>query len=82
VDVDLRRPLVGVARIEVRDYGRPLGLRERERLEQRDHGWEVNRHIVERHGGSLSVEYPTEGGVRVAISLPTNRGRIAARAQR
>src|SRR5439155_14173595 len=29
IDIDLRRPLGGLARIEIRDYGRPLSGRER-----------------------------------------------------
>lgn len=76
IDLDLRRPLAGVARIEVRDYGR--ALRERERLGAADRGWFINAHVVERHGGVLDVEYPPEGGVRVGVSLPTGKGKVAA----
>ena len=76
IDIDLRRPLAGTALIEVRDYGRPLSHRERERYEHafaEDRGWVVNRHIVEQHGGNLALELPPEGGVRVSLSLPTHR---------
>ena len=38
-------------------------------------GWFVARHIVERHGGSLAVEFPPEGGVRTILTLPTRGGR-------
>jgi two-component system sensor kinase FixL len=83
IDVDLRRPLVGVAEIEVRDYGRPPSERERQRLVAQsptaDRGWFIDRHIVEQHGGTLSVEYPPGGGMRVALSLPMHRGRLIAR---
>lgn len=78
IDVDLRRPLAGTARIEVRDYGRPLSARELERLLNPlipDRGWFVSRHIVERHGGTLGFDFPPEGGLRVILSLPTNRAR-------
>jgi two-component system, LuxR family, sensor kinase FixL len=78
IDVDLRRPLIGVAQIEVRDYGRRLTPRERERLAT-DRGWLIDQHILAQHGGSLTAEFPTEGGMRVALSLPTHRGRLAAR---
>lgn len=79
IDVDLRRPLAGTAEIEVRDYGRPMSLRERERYVHGtdDRGWFVNRHVVEQHGGKLALELPPEGGVRVIISLPTHRAHLA-----
>jgi len=81
IDVDLRRPLAGIARIEVRDYGRPLSTRERDRLvhpSTADRGWFVSRYVVEQHGGTLDLEFPPEGGVRVVVSLPTHRARLQA----
>jgi signal transduction histidine kinase len=80
IDVDLRRPLAGVARIEVRDYGRRLSDRERRALPNSaapDRGWYVDKHIVEQHGGTLVVEFPDEGGARVIVTLPTNGGRVS-----
>ena len=80
IDVDLRRPLAGVARIEVRDYGRRLSERERSGLPDSstpERGWYVDRHIVEQHGGTLAVEFPDEGGTRVIVTLPTNGRRVA-----
>jgi PAS domain S-box-containing protein len=79
IDVDLRRPLPGVARIEIRDYGRPVSDQERRRLTHAsagDRGWFVNRYIIEQHGGSLTIEFPPEGGMRVVVSLPTNHTRL------
>jgi len=76
IDVDLRRPLAGVARVEVRDYGRHLSTRERERLPhapRSDRSWLVIEHIVKQHQGSLSIETLAEGGLRVALTLPTHR---------
>jgi K+-sensing histidine kinase KdpD len=81
IDVDLRRPLVGLARLEVRDYGRAVSEPEqRELLETNGpkHGLAVSRWIVEQHGGSLSMESPTEGGLRIIVALPTQRGRVLA----
>jgi K+-sensing histidine kinase KdpD len=80
VDIDLKRPLAGTARVEVRDYGRRLSAAERERLvnpSASDRGWWLDRFIIEQHGGSMSFEWPAEGGVRVIISLPTHRARHA-----
>jgi PAS domain S-box-containing protein len=84
IDVDVRRPLTACARIEVRDYGRSLSIREREQLTKppdEDRGWFLDRFIVEQHGGSLSLEWPSDGGVRVIIALPTNRVRLLNTAQ-
>ena len=83
IDVDVRRPLTASARIEVRDYGRTLSAREREQLtspSEEDRGWCLDRFIVEQHGGSLSLEWPSDGGVRVVVSLPTNRTRLLSAA--
>jgi PAS domain S-box-containing protein len=79
IDVDLRRPLAGVAQIEVRDYGRRLTARGRDRLIN-DRGWFIDQHILAQHGGTLSMEVPREGGLRVTLNLPTHRGRLVARA--
>jgi len=78
VDVELRRPLVGLARLEVRDYGRPLGVRQRAHLTaSRALGWPaVCRSIVEAHGGTFSVELPDDGGTRVVLILPTQHARV------
>jgi K+-sensing histidine kinase KdpD len=79
IDVDLRRPLVGLADIEVRDYGRHLSVADRERLPDGatpDRQWYLCKYIVEQHGGSLSIEFLQEGGLRVNVRLPTNGGRM------
>ena len=79
VDVEMRRPLVGLARIEVRDLGRPVSAAVRQRLQDgssADRGLALSRQIVEQHGGSLGVEFPPDGGVCVVLTLPTQRGRV------
>ena len=79
MDIELKRPLVGLARLEVRDYGRPLSAEQRARLVSpngRD-GWlTVCRYIVDKHGGTLNLEFPSEGGVRMVLTLPTQHGRV------
>ena len=78
IDVDLRRPLTGQARIEVRDFGRPLDEATRRRLAE---GTDLEadlvhaRSIVEQHGGTLRFELPEGGGVRAVVTVPTRRGR-------
>jgi signal transduction histidine kinase len=72
----VRRPLAGLARIEVRDYGRHLSPRERERLPDRprpDRTWFLVKHVVAQHRGNLAIETLAEGGLRVTITLPTHR---------
>jgi len=80
IDVELKRPLVGLARLEVRDVGRPVSDAVRRRLERSasQRGLAVCRHIVERHGGTLTVELDQSatGGVSIVIMLPTQRGRV------
>lgn len=80
IDIDLRRPLVGLARLEVRDYGRPVPEAEqRELLETNGshHGLAVSKWIVEQHGGTLTLEAPDEGGLRAIVTLPTQHGRVS-----
>jgi PAS domain S-box-containing protein len=83
IDVDLRRPLAGTARIEIRDYGCRPSAGETDvllDLSRADRAWNLNRYIVEQHGGTMSVEFPEESGVRVVVVLPTSRGRVRAEA--
>jgi K+-sensing histidine kinase KdpD len=79
VDLDVRRPLAGLARIEIRDIGRPVTDGVRQRLQDvasADRGLALSRVLVELHGGRLNVEFPADGGVRVVLTLPTQRGRV------
>jgi PAS domain S-box-containing protein len=80
IDVELKRPLVGLARLEVRDVGRPVSDAARRRLagSASQRGLAFCRHIVERHSGTLAVELDQSatGGVSVVITLPTQRGRV------
>jgi PAS domain S-box-containing protein len=79
VDLDLRRPLAGQARIEIRDIGRPVTAAVRQRLQDvssADRGLALSRLLVEQHGGTLNVEFPADGGVWVIVTLPTQRGRV------
>jgi PAS domain S-box-containing protein len=80
IDVGLRRPLVGLARIEIRDFGRPASEDTPQRLAEggeSDRDLALVRSIVGLHGGSLTFDFPADGGVRAVVTLPTQRGRVA-----
>ncbi|HEV7663678.1 MAG TPA: PAS domain S-box protein, partial [Chloroflexota bacterium] len=79
IDVELRRPLAGMARLEVRDVGRPVSERLRRQLlagNAVDRGMRLSRYTVAQHGGTLDVEFPADGGVQVVVTLPTQGGRV------
>ncbi len=79
IDVDLRRPLVGLAQLEVRDYGRAVSAEEQQELLETNgptHGLAVTRWVIQQHGGSITLESPDEGGLRIIVTLPTQRRRI------
>ena len=77
IDVDLRRPLVGLARLEVRDFGATA-----ENVSAAQDGPRVAliQSIAELHGGTFKLEVPPEGGLRAIVTLPTHRGRVSATA--
>lgn len=79
IDIDLRRPLVGLAQLEVRDYGRAVSAEDQQRLLDTNgpsSGLSVSRWIIEQHGGTLTLEAPPERGLRAIVTLPTQRGRL------
>ena len=81
IDVDLRRPFVGQARLEVRDFGRSANQAEREVPSSSGRGERsllLARTIVALHGGTLEFEFPADGGVRAVVTLPTQHGRALA----
>jgi two-component system sensor kinase FixL len=81
IDIDLRRPLAGQARLEVRDYGRPIADEARALLLDRrgpEPALHVCRAIVEAHSGSLTAEHPADSGLRLIATLPAQRGRSAS----
>jgi signal transduction histidine kinase len=70
-------------RISVRDHGVGVPPEDRPRLFQRyqhAHGEDrsgglglglfVSREIVERHGGTIEAEHPSDGGTRMIVTLP------------
>jgi K+-sensing histidine kinase KdpD len=81
IDLELKRPLVGLARIEVRDFGQPVSDEVRRQLAEMDGSdpdLMLARSIIEMHGGTLGFEFPADGGVRAVVTLPTHRGKITS----
>lgn len=74
IDVDLRRPLVGLARLEVRDLAPTV---DDGSAAQDPPQIALVRSVVELHGGTFKFEYPPEGGLRSIVTLPTHRGRVS-----
>ena len=86
IEVDLSSPTRGALRLAVRDHGIGIEPEDRPHIFERFYqsqpsdqraglglGLYVSREIVERHGGRIEAEFPDDGGVRVVVSLPTER---------
>ena len=82
VEVDVEADGAGQARVAVRDRGVGVPPERRAGLFDRFHptpgthldglglGLYLSRRIAERHGGSIAVEHPEDGGTRVVVTLP------------
>jgi PAS domain S-box-containing protein len=83
IEVELVQPNAASAFLEVRDYGLGVSPEHRPHLFDRFYrahagshisglglGLHVSRHIVERHGGSIEVLAPGDGGTRFVVHLP------------
>ncbi len=86
VQLSLSEPAPSQAHIEVRDYGPGVPPERRGQLFSRFYqaqtgrpfsglglGLYYARAIVELHGGRIAAEFPSEGGTRIAVELPTGR---------
>ena len=83
IDVTLRREAQHRVTLEVRDHGLGIPEERRERLFERFFrahadgqvsglglGLFITRHLVELHGGTISVDSPAEGGASFTVTLP------------
>ena len=85
IDVDLSVNSIGMVRLTVTDRGPGIPPEGRHRIFDRFYqarsgdlasgmglGLYICRQIVEQHGGSISAEFPAEGGTRFVVILPIN----------
>jgi len=85
IDVDLSVNSIGMVRLAVTDRGPGIPPEGRHRIFDRFYqarsgdlasgmglGLYICRQIVEQHGGSISAEFPAEGGTRFVVILPIN----------
>jgi signal transduction histidine kinase/putative methionine-R-sulfoxide reductase with GAF domain len=84
IDVELAEPSPGRARLIVTDQGIGIPIERRKHIFERfyqahegDHaaglglGLYISLQIVDRHGGTITPEFPPDGGCRFSIDLPT-----------
>jgi PAS domain S-box-containing protein len=83
IDVDLSVTSLGIVRLAVTDRGQGIPPEGRDRIFDRFYqarsgdlasgmglGLYICRQIVERHGGTISAEFPAGGGTRFVVMLP------------
>src|SRR5215213_2843091 len=83
--VTLAQPLPGTLELTVSDRGIGIPIEARDRIFERFFqarpedatqglglGLYVSRQIVELHGGEIRADFPTDGGTRFVVTLPTN----------
>jgi signal transduction histidine kinase len=88
IAVELNAPQPDTAMIAVRDHGLGVPADRRERLFERFYrahddeyvsglglGLFITHHIVELHGGQITIESPADGGSRFVVHLPRSRAR-------
>lgn len=88
IDVELRSTAAEQARFSVRDHGIGIPIERRSAIFERfyrahaeDHrsglglGLYICRQIVTLHGGTITVEFPPDGGTRFVVSLPLHKQR-------
>jgi signal transduction histidine kinase/putative methionine-R-sulfoxide reductase with GAF domain len=84
IEIELSQPAPGTGRLVVTDHGVGIPPERRDHIFERfyqahegDHvaglglGLFISRQIVELHGGSITPEFPLDGGCRFSIDLPT-----------
>ena len=88
IDVELSVNSIGMVRLTVTDRGPGIPPEGRQRIFDRFYqarsgdlasgmglGLYICRQIVEQHGGSISAEFPEEGGTRFVVTLPISAAR-------
>jgi excisionase family DNA binding protein len=91
VEVGVARYGSSSVELTVRDFGLGIPLDKRDKIFERFYqahdtayrsgmglGLYVSRQIVELHGGEICAEFPTDGGTRVIVRLPTAHASLGA----
>lgn len=91
IAVEVLRPTPAVAQVAVRDHGLGIPPEQRARIFERFYQAHAQRHlsglglglylsqeIVTLHGGRVTVEFPSDGGTRFIVSLPTSEAATLA----
>lgn len=89
VEVDLWMTAPNRACLSVRDHGTGIPPEGRRRIFDRFYqahrdakyggmglGLYISKHIVVLHGGHIDVEFPSDGGTRFVVTLPTREGGV------
>ena len=87
IEVTVTQPSPEVAQVAVRDHGLGIPPEQRAHIFKRfyqahtEHylsglglGLYISQEIVTLHGGHISVDFPTDGGTRFVVTLPTGEG--------
>jgi signal transduction histidine kinase len=95
IEVEIRERDPEAAEIAVRDHGMGIPPERRAAIFERFYrahtdtyqsglglGLYISRQIVELHGGTITVEFPEDGGTRFVIVLPTSAADVDADAKR
>jgi two-component system phosphate regulon sensor histidine kinase PhoR len=93
IDVDLSVTSLGIVRLAVTDRGHGIPPEGRDRIFDRFYqarsgdlgsgmglGLYICRQIVERHGGTISAEFPAGGGTRFVVMLPRQSAAVDQKA--
>jgi signal transduction histidine kinase len=93
IDVDLSVTSLGIVRLAVTDRGQGIPPEGRDRIFDRFYqarsgdlasgmglGLYICRQIVERHGGTISAEFPAGGGTRFVVMLPRQSAAVDQKA--
>jgi signal transduction histidine kinase len=92
IEIEVAQPAPELARLMVTDHGIGIPPERREQIFERyyqahvgDHasglglGLYISSHIVELHGGSITPQFPPEGGSQFVVDLPTGLSEGASR---
>lgn len=85
IEVELSRPSPGVVHLVVRDHGYGIPAEHRDHIFDRFYqahgssyrsgmglGLYISQQIVQFHGGTITADFPDDGGTRIVVTLPVS----------